>query len=211
MPDHDCLPGVRCRLTTGCVWAHNHEPPCLVEEPKPCSVCRTWPWEPCNMEKHAAPKAPPIVVLLDPVQLDLLIEALDSHLSDMNYRNDGHVMDPGTDNPEKLGEMVESQELIDKLEALRPRPVTDLDDGDLSSGGGGNFSWKYRGKGYVHASALGEPFCLCKASAAVATHGDFSGKPETVLAPGSDPAHVTCPACKHMLGIEPCGQHPVGG
>ena len=82
------------------------------------------------------------------------------------------------------------------------------DDFGFSSGGGGNFAWKNRGKGYVHMKGTVEaPLSICKASASVALVGPFKGQPEKVLEHDGDKSQVTCPACKHMLGIEPCGQH----
>lgn len=52
-------------------------------------------------------------------EIGLLAEALDSHvywqLSDENYRNDGFVRSPGSDDPYNAAEIERSQSLEDKL------------------------------------------------------------------------------------------------
>lgn len=157
-------------------------------------------------------KPAPIVVMLDGVQLDLLIEALDSHrywqLSDQNYRRDGYLMEPGTDDPENLGEMVAAQELINKLEALRPKTdAQQFDDEGFASSRGGNVAGRrYLNKGYVHIKRMGDKDAACQ----VVLHGAMERAPDLVLDisdPSNDLSTVTCPGCKHVLGIEPCGQH----
>ena len=55
--------------------------------------------------------------------LDLLVEALDSHvywqLSDQHYRNNADVLEPGSDDPEQAAEIAACVELSDRLRALR--------------------------------------------------------------------------------------------
>lgn len=55
--------------------------------------------------------------------LDLLVEALDSHvywqLSDQHYRNNADVVDPGSDDPEQAAQIEACVELSDRLRALR--------------------------------------------------------------------------------------------
>jgi hypothetical protein len=62
-----------------------------------------------------------MLIDLTPEELALIIEALDSHaywqLSDKHYRNDGFVLEPGSDDPEKAAEI----EACDNL-ALKLRP-----------------------------------------------------------------------------------------
>jgi hypothetical protein len=57
--------------------------------------------------------------------LDLLVEALDSHvywqLSDQHYRNNADVIDPGSDDPEQAAEIEACVELSDRLRALCAR------------------------------------------------------------------------------------------
>ena len=63
-------------------------------------------------------------VPLDGQQLDMLIEAIDSHvywqLSDDTYRNDGDVIEPGSDEPAQAEDIVRFRALSEKLQALRP-------------------------------------------------------------------------------------------
>lgn len=58
-------------------------------------------------------------------ELRLIAEALDSHeyrqLSDERYRNDGHVLGPGSDDPDRQAEIREARRLIAKVERLAPR------------------------------------------------------------------------------------------
>lgn len=49
----ECILGVRCDATTGCVMAKHHEPPCRVEQAKPCGECGRWPWEACDFKDDA--------------------------------------------------------------------------------------------------------------------------------------------------------------
>ena len=53
--------------------------------------------------------------------VDRLISALDSHvywqLSDQNYRNDGFVLDPGSDDAEHATEIAACEELASRLQA----------------------------------------------------------------------------------------------
>lgn len=69
--------------------------------------------------------AAPASLMLKIAELDLILEALESHdywqLTDLNYRRDGYVMEPGTEDPEKLVMRVAIKELTEKLEALRPK------------------------------------------------------------------------------------------
>ena len=55
--------------------------------------------------------------------LDLLVEALDSHvywqLSDQHYRSNADVLEPGSDDPEQAAEIEACLELADKLRAAR--------------------------------------------------------------------------------------------
>lgn len=58
---------------------------------------------------------------LDDRELNLVVEALDSHaywqLSDPNYRDSGYVQPPGSDDPETVDALAETDELHDRLEA----------------------------------------------------------------------------------------------
>lgn len=76
---------------------------------------------------------PPIVILLSPAELDLIIDGLDADmywsLSDMRYRDDGHVLEPGSDDPEKLGMIVAVRDLIARFEKLRLRSIVDESNG----------------------------------------------------------------------------------
>jgi len=51
--------------------------------------------------------------------LNLVLSALDSHkywqLSDEKYRNDGYVMDPGSDDAENAEEIQECDVLVEKI------------------------------------------------------------------------------------------------
>ena len=55
--------------------------------------------------------------------LDLLVEALDSHvywqLSDQHYRSNADVIEPGSDDPEQAAEIEACLELSNKLKAAR--------------------------------------------------------------------------------------------
>lgn len=55
--------------------------------------------------------------------LDLLVEALDSHvywqLSDQHYRSNADVLEPGSDDPKQAAEIEACLELSDKLMAAR--------------------------------------------------------------------------------------------
>ena len=66
-----------------------------------------------------APRTP-IVLQLTPDELALVCEALDSHifwqLSDPEYRNDGYVRSPGSDDPQKSSEIAEAESLLGRLE-----------------------------------------------------------------------------------------------
>jgi len=57
-------------------------------------------------------------------ELHEIRQALDSHrywdLSDINYRNSGNVMDPGSDDPECVAAIVELDKLDEKLAELEP-------------------------------------------------------------------------------------------
>lgn len=157
-------------------------------------------------------RAPTILASVTPEELELLLDALGSHIywqvSDLRYRHDANVRDPGSDDPEKQQAYRQARALEEKLEQLRPRSSQVVDDDDFTSGGGGDFTWKYRGKGYLHASAVGAELCVCGANRAVAACGDFAGVPERVLPMTAPYEEITCPGCRHILGIEPCGQHP---
>ena len=54
--------------------------------------------------------------------LDLLVEALDSHvywqLSDQHYRSNADIIQPGSDDPEQAAEIEACVELSDRLRAL---------------------------------------------------------------------------------------------
>ena len=55
--------------------------------------------------------------------LDLLVEALDSHvywqLSDQHYRSNADVIEPGSDDPGQAAEIEACVQLSDRLRALR--------------------------------------------------------------------------------------------
>jgi hypothetical protein len=63
--------------------------------------------------------------ILSGANLDLLIEALDSHiywqLSDERYRNNGYVYDPGSDDDESAAEIKAANKLLARLERRRER------------------------------------------------------------------------------------------
>lgn len=63
-----------------------------------------------------------MMVDLTPEELELLVEALDSHaywqLSDPAYRRDGYVTDPGADDPEVAEEIKQTKDLAEKLYGL---------------------------------------------------------------------------------------------
>ena len=63
--------------------------------------------------------------ILSGANLDLLIEALDSHiywqLSDERYRNSGYVYDPGSDDNESAAEIKAANKLLARLEQRRAR------------------------------------------------------------------------------------------
>lgn len=50
-----CFLGLRCEKTEGCVMAFQHEPPCKVEEAKPCEKCGRMPWQPCIIQPEEIP------------------------------------------------------------------------------------------------------------------------------------------------------------
>ena len=56
--------------------------------------------------------------------LDLLVEALDSHvywqLSDEHYRSNSDVVEPGSDDPDTAAEIEACVELSQRLRTLRP-------------------------------------------------------------------------------------------
>jgi hypothetical protein len=62
------------------------------------------------------------MVLLTEAERDLLVAALDSHaywqLSDSHYRNDGAVIEPGSDDEETAQEITDAQTLQDRLSTL---------------------------------------------------------------------------------------------
>lgn len=66
-----------------------------------------------------------VPVYLDRGELNLLVEALESHaywqVSDETYRNSGYVRPPGSDDPEKAEEIKQAEALGDKLRALLDR------------------------------------------------------------------------------------------
>jgi hypothetical protein len=63
-----------------------------------------------------------ITVELTTDDLDLLVEALDSHeywrLSDPYYRHDGYVSDPGSADPSQVREIKACRKLAARLEAV---------------------------------------------------------------------------------------------
>jgi len=60
-----------------------------------------------------------IQVSLTKDELELIVEALDSHtywqLSEEMYRRDGYVMEPGSDDPEVAAEIKAAEELQTRL------------------------------------------------------------------------------------------------
>lgn len=64
-------------------------------------------------------------------ELTLVLEGLDSHrywqLSDELYRHDGHVRDPGSDDPEKRERIEQVNLLEEKLETIRAALQKQLD------------------------------------------------------------------------------------
>lgn len=44
----ECVPGIQCTESDGCVMAMHHDPPCRVEAPTPCTSCGVMPWEACK-------------------------------------------------------------------------------------------------------------------------------------------------------------------
>lgn len=80
-----------------------------------------------------------------------------------------------------------------------------FDDDNFSSVGGGNGAWRYRKKGYVHVRRVDEPEPACQ-TVLGSKMGDAQ---DLVIGPFDDQSKITCPGCKHVLGIEPCGQHGV--
>lgn len=64
------------------------------------------------------------MVEVTPEQLELLVEALDSHtywqLSDEQYRNNGYVSEKGSDDPEKRAQIEQTRKLAYQLEQLKP-------------------------------------------------------------------------------------------
>jgi len=75
-----------------------------------------------------------MLVDLSPGELDLLVEALDSHeywqLSDSNYRNNGYVLGDGADDEETVQEIAACRELHERLDPLRSagNPPVERDD-----------------------------------------------------------------------------------
>ena len=63
-----------------------------------------------------------ITLMLDPAEVHLIEEALDSHiywqLSSDTYRNDGSVTDPGSDDPEEAKEIAETRALQERITAM---------------------------------------------------------------------------------------------
>ena len=61
--------------------------------------------------------------VLSQKDLDLLVEALDSHvywqLSDQRYRSNADVIQPGSDDPDQAAEIEACVDLSERLRALR--------------------------------------------------------------------------------------------
>ena len=67
-----------------------------------------------------------VALKLTPRELELIKEALDSHeywqLSDQHYRENGYVLDQGSDDPEAIEQIKEVRALAEKLEKESDRP-----------------------------------------------------------------------------------------
>lgn len=98
------------------------------------------------------------------------------------------------------------EELARRLKEFDEEQNKPFDDDDFTSGGGGNFAWKYRNKGYIHFKQYGKDEPACQA----AVGSKMGDAPDQVLEWNEDLNKITCPGCKHVLGIEPCGQHTGG-
>jgi hypothetical protein len=59
---------------------------------------------------------------LDPQELALICDALDSHiywqLSDDHYRRDGHVREPGSDDADQAAELQRTEALLRRLQTV---------------------------------------------------------------------------------------------
>jgi hypothetical protein len=78
-----------------------------------------------KLVERRLPRKRSFTVKLDHAELNLLVEALDSHrywqLAEEQYRNNGFVLDPGSDDPEVQAELAEVATLEEKLGSLTRR------------------------------------------------------------------------------------------
>lgn len=78
-------------------------------------------WSRAVMERAKTDDAVTIVVTKD--ELQMLLHGVDSHrywnLSDTEYRHDGFVREPGSDDPETAEQIAEYDDLEAKLEAIK--------------------------------------------------------------------------------------------
>lgn len=62
-----------------------------------------------------------VTLTLTDDQAQLLVDALDSHeywqLSEESYRNSGHVLGPGSDDPDRAAAIRDTRKLLAKIEA----------------------------------------------------------------------------------------------